>query len=51
MGFFKAADREEGAGEGGGQKVLPPLPKITDTYPAMMKLGSYTLRNEDPKII
>ena len=49
MGFFEAADREEG---GGGEKKSPPPPCLKyDTYPAMMKLGSYTLRNEDPKII
>ena len=50
-GFFRGCwQRGRGRG-GGGKKYSPPLPKITDTYPAMMKLGSYTLRNEDPKII
>ena len=28
-----------------------PLPKICLTYPAIMKLGSYTLTKEDPKKI
>ena len=32
----------------GGPK-RPDLPKICHTYPAMMKLGSYTLPKEDPK--
>ena len=34
---------------GWGQKG--PLPKICHTYPAIMKLGSYTLPREDPKNI
>ena len=33
---------------GGGQKD-PPLSKICNTYPKMMKLDSYTLPKKDPK--
>ena len=42
-GFFRGCSRM-----GGGKKA--PLPKICHTYPTMMKLGSYTLPKEDPKI-
>ena len=28
---------------------MAPVPKICDTYPAMMKLCSYTLPKKDPK--
>ena len=41
MDFFRAAQ-----GWGWGT-----LPKICNTYPAMMKLGSFTLPKEDPKNI
>ena len=34
-------------GRGGAKS--PPLPKICYTYPAMMKLGNYTLPKEDLK--
>ena len=34
----------------GGSKNAP-LSKICQTYPTMMKLGSYTLLKEDPKNI
>ena len=34
---------------GGSEK--DPLPKISHAYPAMMKVGSYTLSKEDPKNI
>ena len=49
MGFFGAAHGCGGGGE--GAKIQPPLPKICQTYPTMMKLGSYTLPKEDPKNI
>ena len=42
MGFFGAADDEGGA-------IKAPFPKICDTYPTMMKPGSYTLPKEDPR--
>ena len=32
------------------QKGPLALPKISNTYPAMMKFGSYTLPKESPKI-
>ena len=48
VGFFGAAHGWWGGG-GWGQKG--PLPKICHTYPAIMKLGSYTLPKEDPKNI
>ena len=35
MGFFRAA-----YGLGGGVVSLAPLPKIRQTYPTMMKLGT-----------
>ena len=35
MGFFRAA-----YGLGGGVVFLAPLPKIRQTYPTMMKLGT-----------
>ena len=44
MGFFGAAHGWEG-----GNKA--PLPKICDTCPTMIKLGSYNLPKEDPKTI
>ena len=34
---------------GGGGRKSPTFPKICHTYPTMMKLGSYTLPEEDPK--
>ena len=37
--------------EGGGGKKKPPLPKICHTFPAIVKLDSYTLPKEDPKNI
>ena len=43
-GLFGAAH-----GWGGAKRTL--LPKISHTYPTMMKLGSYTLPKEDPKNI
>ena len=47
MGIFGAAHRWRGGR--GGKKA--PLPKISHTYPTMMKLGSYSLPKEDPKNI
>ena len=47
MGFIWAARR---LGWGGGQKKAP-LPKICHTFPAIVKLDSYTLPKEDPKNI
>ena len=44
MGFFGAAH-----GWRGGKKA--PIPKICQTYPTLMKIGSYTLSKEDPKNI
>ena len=47
-GLFRGCSRMRG---GGGAK-RPPLPKICDTYPKMMKLGrGYTLPKEVPKTI
>ena len=43
MGLFGAAHGE------GGKKAHPPI--ISHIYPAMMKLSSYTLPKEDPKIL
>ena len=43
MGLFGAAHGE------GGKKAHPPI--ICHIYPAMMKLSSYTLPKEDPKIL
>ena len=42
MGFF-------GAAQGRGRLKGLPFRKIGHMYPAMMKLGSYTLPKEDPK--
>ena len=44
MGIF-------GAARGWREVKKAPLPKICDTDPTLMKLGSYTLRREDPKNI
>ena len=38
MGFFGAAHRYPICGQGGGKR--PSFPKICDTYPTMMKLGT-----------
>ena len=46
-GLFGAAHRWRGGR--GGKKA--PLPKISHTYPTMMKLGSYTLPKIYPKNI
>ena len=46
MGIF-GAGHGWGGGRGGGAKY--PLPKIRQTYPTMITLGSYTLPKEDPK--
>ena len=42
MGLFEAAH---------GWETKKPLPKICDTYPTMMKLGSYILLEEYPEYI
>ena len=44
MGLF-------GAAHGWGRGKKSPLPKISHTLSTMMKLGSYTLRKENPKNI
>ena len=38
-------------GVGGGGQKKAPLPKICHTFPAIVKLDSYTLPKEDPKNI
>ena len=43
MGLF-------GAAHGWGRSKKAPLPKISHTLSTMMKLGSYTLPKENPKI-
>ena len=50
MAIFGTAHKSQGRGgwEVGCQK--DPLPKICHTYPAMIKLGSYNLPKEGPKI-
>ena len=37
---MQLTDGGGGGGGGGGGAKRPPLPKICDTYPAMMKLGT-----------
>ena len=44
MGLF-------GTAHGRGRDKKNPLPKICHAYPAIIKLGSYTLPKEDPKNI
>ena len=47
-GLFRGCSQMRGVGGEGEGAAKGPLPKICHTYRTMMKLGSYTLSNEDP---